>query len=161
MVDAQALTKKDLKTDQEVRWCPGCGDYAILNSVQGLLAGLGIPRHQTVFVSGPQKSEGSAGSDVAVVVSRVSANGNEPIAVGARLLSFAGWARAIPAVIVMIVSTATDIAAKRRVIGHLRTDPALVAVSPKTRRIDKRYACARQHLSCGSRKNQGVPARVR
>ncbi|MFN0244071.1 MAG: 2-oxoacid:ferredoxin oxidoreductase subunit beta [Planctomycetota bacterium] len=47
-----ALTKKDLKSDQEVRWCPGCGDYAILNSVQGLMAGLGIPREQMVFVSG-------------------------------------------------------------------------------------------------------------
>ena len=33
------LTKKDLKSDQEVRWCPGCGDYAILNTVQGVLAG--------------------------------------------------------------------------------------------------------------------------
>ena len=46
------LTKKDLKSDQEVRWCPGCGDYAILNCVQGVMAGLGIPREQMVFVSG-------------------------------------------------------------------------------------------------------------
>jgi 2-oxoglutarate/2-oxoacid ferredoxin oxidoreductase subunit beta len=52
MAEVQALTKKDLKSDQEVRWCPGCGDYAILNSVQGVLAGLGIPRHLTAFVSG-------------------------------------------------------------------------------------------------------------
>ncbi|MBK7876247.1 MAG: 2-oxoacid:ferredoxin oxidoreductase subunit beta [Planctomycetes bacterium] len=51
-LDNAPLTKKDLKSDQEVRWCPGCGDYAILNSVQGILAGLGIPRHQMLFVSG-------------------------------------------------------------------------------------------------------------
>ena len=46
------LSKKDYKSDQEVRWCPGCGDYAILNAVQKLLAQLGQPRHKTVFVSG-------------------------------------------------------------------------------------------------------------
>jgi len=46
------LKKKDLKSDQEVRWCPGCGDYAILNCVQGVMADLGIPREQMVFVSG-------------------------------------------------------------------------------------------------------------
>ena len=46
------LTKKDLKSDQEVRWCPGCGDYSILNSVQGVLADLGIPKHKLCVVSG-------------------------------------------------------------------------------------------------------------
>jgi len=46
------LTKKDLKSDQEVRWCPGCGDYAILGCVQGVVAELGVPREKTVFVSG-------------------------------------------------------------------------------------------------------------
>ncbi|MEZ5979137.1 MAG: 2-oxoacid:ferredoxin oxidoreductase subunit beta [Planctomycetota bacterium] len=46
------LTKKELKSDQEVRWCPGCGDYSILNSVQGVLADLGIPREKFVVVSG-------------------------------------------------------------------------------------------------------------
>ncbi|HEV8112242.1 MAG TPA: 2-oxoacid:ferredoxin oxidoreductase subunit beta [Planctomycetota bacterium] len=46
------LTKKDFKSDQEVRWCPGCGDYAILNMVQTVMAGLGIARHDIVFVSG-------------------------------------------------------------------------------------------------------------
>ncbi len=44
--------KKDFQTDQEVRWCPGCGDYAILNSVQNVFAGLGIPREKFVVVSG-------------------------------------------------------------------------------------------------------------
>lgn len=43
---------KDFKTDQEVRWCPGCGDYAILAAVQGFLPELGIARENLVFVSG-------------------------------------------------------------------------------------------------------------
>jgi len=46
------LSKKDLETDQDVRWCPGCGDYAILATVQRTLANLGIKRENTVFVSG-------------------------------------------------------------------------------------------------------------
>ena len=46
------LTKKDLKSDQEVRWCPGCGDYAILNAALGATAGLGIPKENFVWVSG-------------------------------------------------------------------------------------------------------------
>ncbi len=46
------LTKKDFTTDNEVRWCPGCGDYAILATVQSFLPELGIPPHRIVFVSG-------------------------------------------------------------------------------------------------------------
>jgi 2-oxoglutarate ferredoxin oxidoreductase subunit beta len=46
------LTARDFKSDQEVRWCPGCGDYAILNVVQGFMPELGIPRERIVFVSG-------------------------------------------------------------------------------------------------------------
>ncbi|MBK8012666.1 MAG: 2-oxoacid:ferredoxin oxidoreductase subunit beta [Deltaproteobacteria bacterium] len=46
------LTRKDFQTDQEVRWCPGCGDYAILASVQRALPNLGVPREKIVFVSG-------------------------------------------------------------------------------------------------------------
>ncbi|MFC7528059.1 2-oxoacid:ferredoxin oxidoreductase subunit beta [Actinoplanes sp. GCM10030250] len=46
------LTAKDFKSDQEVRWCPGCGDYAILAAVQGFMPELGIPRENIVFVSG-------------------------------------------------------------------------------------------------------------
>jgi 2-oxoglutarate ferredoxin oxidoreductase subunit beta len=46
------LQKKDYKTDQDVRWCPGCGDYSILNSVQGAFAKLGKQLHQTVVISG-------------------------------------------------------------------------------------------------------------
>jgi 2-oxoglutarate ferredoxin oxidoreductase subunit beta len=46
------LTAKELKTDQEVRWCPGCGDYAILAAVQQFLPELGIRRENFVFVSG-------------------------------------------------------------------------------------------------------------
>jgi len=46
------LIAKDFKTDQEVRWCPGCGDYAILAALQGFMPELGIPRERIVFVSG-------------------------------------------------------------------------------------------------------------
>ena len=46
------LTMKDFKSDQEVRWCPGCGDYAILAAVQGFMPELGLERHKIVFVSG-------------------------------------------------------------------------------------------------------------
>lgn len=46
------LTKKDFTSDQEVRWCPGCGDYAVLATVQGLLPDLGLAREDIVFVSG-------------------------------------------------------------------------------------------------------------
>jgi 2-oxoglutarate ferredoxin oxidoreductase subunit beta len=49
---AAVLKPKDFKTDQEVRWCPGCGDYAILAAVQGFMPELGIPREKIVFVSG-------------------------------------------------------------------------------------------------------------
>jgi 2-oxoglutarate ferredoxin oxidoreductase subunit beta len=49
---ASELTKKHFTSDQEVRWCPGCGDYAILAAVQGFLPSLGIPPHKMVFVSG-------------------------------------------------------------------------------------------------------------
>ena len=47
-----ALTKKDFQSDQEVRWCPGCGDYAILSAVQSVFPELGIPREKFVIVSG-------------------------------------------------------------------------------------------------------------
>jgi len=46
------LQTKDFKSDQEVRWCPGCGDYAILNVVQGFMPELGLRREDIVFVSG-------------------------------------------------------------------------------------------------------------
>ena len=45
-------TKKDFQTDQEVRWCPGCGDYAILSAVQSIFPELGISREKFVVVSG-------------------------------------------------------------------------------------------------------------
>jgi 2-oxoglutarate ferredoxin oxidoreductase subunit beta len=50
--EASTLTKKDFTSDQEPRWCPGCGDYAILSAVQGFMPELGIEPHKTVFVSG-------------------------------------------------------------------------------------------------------------
>lgn len=49
---APALTSKDFQTDQEVRWCPGCGDYSILAQVQKIMPTLGIPRENIVIVSG-------------------------------------------------------------------------------------------------------------
>ena len=47
-----ATTRKDWASDQEVRWCPGCGDYSILTAVQLLMPDLGVRPEQTVFVSG-------------------------------------------------------------------------------------------------------------
>lgn len=47
-----ALTAKDFVTDQEVRWCPGCGDYSILASVQKVMPTIGVPKENIVIVSG-------------------------------------------------------------------------------------------------------------
>ncbi len=49
---ATAITAKDFATDQEVRWCPGCGDYAILKAVQKTMAEIGASNDNTVFISG-------------------------------------------------------------------------------------------------------------
>ena len=46
------LNPKDFRSDQEVRWCPGCGDHAVLSAVQKALAELGVPKEKIVFVSG-------------------------------------------------------------------------------------------------------------
>jgi 2-oxoglutarate/2-oxoacid ferredoxin oxidoreductase subunit beta len=48
----QKLTLKDFSSDQEVRWCPGCGDYAILKTIQKLMPTLDVPKENMVFVSG-------------------------------------------------------------------------------------------------------------
>jgi 2-oxoglutarate/2-oxoacid ferredoxin oxidoreductase subunit beta len=48
----EPLTRKDFTSDQEVRWCPGCGDYAVLAAFQGFMPELGIKRENTVIVSG-------------------------------------------------------------------------------------------------------------
>ena len=50
--NGKPLTAKDFISDQEVRWCPGCGDYAILAAVQKFMPELGIPRERIVFISG-------------------------------------------------------------------------------------------------------------
>ncbi len=47
-----ALEKADFQSDQETRWCPGCGDYAILSAVQGFMPELGIPPERIVFITG-------------------------------------------------------------------------------------------------------------
>ena len=46
------LTAKDFTTDQEVRWCPGCGDYSILAQVQKVMPGIGVPKENIVIISG-------------------------------------------------------------------------------------------------------------
>src|SRR5258706_2538787 len=46
------LTAKDFSSDQDVRWCPGCGDYSILAQVQRIMPSLGVPKEKTVFVAG-------------------------------------------------------------------------------------------------------------
>ena len=51
-VDLPVLTKADFSSDQETRWCPGCGDYAVLASVQGFMPELGVPPEKIVFVTG-------------------------------------------------------------------------------------------------------------
>ena len=50
--ETSTLVKKDFQSDQQVRWCPGCGDYAILNSVQHAFAEIGIPNEKVVIISG-------------------------------------------------------------------------------------------------------------
>ena len=50
--EAPKYTKKDFESDQDVRWCPGCGDYAILSAVQKTFPDLGVPKEDIVFVSG-------------------------------------------------------------------------------------------------------------
>jgi len=50
--DPSTLKLKDFQSDQDVRWCPGCGDYSVLANVQRAMPGLGIPRENFVFVSG-------------------------------------------------------------------------------------------------------------
>ena len=50
--EVPVLTKKDFQSDQDTRWCPGCGDYAILAQMQKMLPSLGVPREEIVFISG-------------------------------------------------------------------------------------------------------------
>ena len=50
--EVQKLSAKDFVTDQDIRWCPGCGDYSILKQVQSVMPELGIPREDIVFISG-------------------------------------------------------------------------------------------------------------
>jgi 2-oxoglutarate ferredoxin oxidoreductase subunit beta len=52
IIEPAKLTKKDFETDQDLRWCPGCGDYSILANVQRVMPELGIPREKIVWVSG-------------------------------------------------------------------------------------------------------------
>lgn len=51
-IQEKQLTAKDFATDQDIRWCPGCGDYSILKQVQSILPELGLKREEVVFISG-------------------------------------------------------------------------------------------------------------
>jgi 2-oxoglutarate ferredoxin oxidoreductase subunit beta len=50
--EGQKLKAKNFESDQDIRWCPGCGDYSILKQVQGIMPELGIPKEDIVFISG-------------------------------------------------------------------------------------------------------------
>jgi 2-oxoglutarate ferredoxin oxidoreductase subunit beta len=52
LIETEKLTAKSFKSDQEVRWCPGCGDYAILNSIQKAMAELEYPKEKIAVISG-------------------------------------------------------------------------------------------------------------
>ena len=52
MIETKELTARDFSSDQEVKWCPGCGDYAILKAVQKAMPIVGKQREDLVFVSG-------------------------------------------------------------------------------------------------------------
>jgi 2-oxoglutarate/2-oxoacid ferredoxin oxidoreductase subunit beta len=52
LTSGQKYTVKDFQSDQEVRWCPGCGDYSILAQAQRIMPDIGVPKHKIVFVSG-------------------------------------------------------------------------------------------------------------
>lgn len=52
VIEDKALVARDFSSDQDVRWCPGCGDYSILKQMQTVLPGLGIARENLVFISG-------------------------------------------------------------------------------------------------------------
>jgi 2-oxoglutarate ferredoxin oxidoreductase subunit beta len=51
-VQAKQYTAKDFKSDQEVRWCPGCGDHAVLSAIQKALTEIGTPKEKIAFISG-------------------------------------------------------------------------------------------------------------
>jgi 2-oxoglutarate ferredoxin oxidoreductase subunit beta len=52
ITELKSLSKKDFETNQDVRWCPGCGDYGVLSQIQKLMPTLGIPRENFAFISG-------------------------------------------------------------------------------------------------------------
>src|SRR5215213_11177073 len=52
VVELPVLTRQDFISDQEVRWCPGCGDYSILAQTQRVMPEIGVPRENIVFISG-------------------------------------------------------------------------------------------------------------
>ena len=51
-MESKTYTSRDFSSDQEVRWCPGCGDYSILKQVQTVLPDIGVKKEDIVFISG-------------------------------------------------------------------------------------------------------------
>ena len=51
-MENKVYTAKDFSSDQEVRWCPGCGDYSILKQVQSVMPEINVPKEDIVFISG-------------------------------------------------------------------------------------------------------------
>ena len=62
-MDTKKYTAKDFATDQEVRWCPGCGDYSILKQVQTVMPEIGLPKEDIVFITISDNGSGIAKKD--------------------------------------------------------------------------------------------------
>ena len=71
MSESTTLNKQDFVSDQDVRWCPGCGDYAILSQVQKVFPNLWIPKENFLIVSGIGWSSGNPWSNFARMPSNV------------------------------------------------------------------------------------------
>ena len=69
----EPLTRKDFTSDQEVRWCPGCGDYAVLAAFVGFMPELGIRRENTVIISGSGAPPGSPTTSTPTACTRSTA----------------------------------------------------------------------------------------
>ena len=80
-------TAKDFKSDQYVRWCPGCGDHAVVNTLQKAMAELGIPPHMTAVISG-EADIGFMGAEASIYAYQEGAT--DPVVNFAQLTQRAG-----------------------------------------------------------------------
>ena len=110
------LTKKDFATDQEVRWCPGCGDYAILSATQQVFPELGVPKEKFVIVS---SEEARKGRIVVRTVLEVSDDPGENVTLDYLLrISFGKWR-----IINVVANGVSDLSLKRADYGSvIKTD---------------------------------------